>query len=110
MPISQRVTETQANYLEAIWRRPAHLRQGEGGYASTRTVRVLSEKGLVRLWYVPRHNGPGRAWEAALTERGRQWVLARQQREQGKLEAELLEAEQQRDPADNGFVPAPKAH
>lgn len=58
------LTKTQRRYLDTI-RERGHLRYGWGGYKSTRTVRILEEKGLIRLI---RLSGGG--WTASLTSKG----------------------------------------
>lgn len=61
MAITPNLTQTQKAYL-AVIRERGRLVAGWGGYSSTLTVRLLQEKGLVRL----KEYGPGQ-WEAFST-------------------------------------------
>ena len=66
------LTKTQRSYLDAM---STHypLRQGWGGHASTRTVRILEERGLcqVRTWPTV---GGADYWEAYITSSGREAI------------------------------------
>jgi hypothetical protein len=63
-----KLTRTQLNYLRAISER-GQLTKGYGGYGSTQTVRLLEEKGLIRLQRYPRPGG-GEGWRASIRPAG----------------------------------------
>lgn len=70
------LTKTQVDYLRAM--EFGHLTQGWGGYNSTLTVRLLEERGLIRLARYP-HIRNGRRteqWRASLTQAGKDWLEA----------------------------------
>ena len=64
--VSQRLTPAQLRYLEIIEQR-GQLHKGWGGYSSTRTVRLLEERGYIQL--VRRS---GNDWVAGMLEKGRE--------------------------------------
>lgn len=77
MTESRRLTNVQWNYLDEMqYHNPLH--QGWGGYGSTRTVRLLEERGYCILKY----NANGH-WSASLTNKGAQALDARREGEQG---------------------------
>lgn len=61
-----RLTDVQRRYLQLIDERGT-LTQGWGGYGSTRTVRILAERGLVML-----KQRPDVPWRAQITTAGRE--------------------------------------
>lgn len=67
---SLRLTRTQRQYLTDMAFR-GRLVCGWGGMSSTRTVRVLEERGLCALHVY----GPGK-WTATITKRGRLAIAA----------------------------------
>jgi hypothetical protein len=69
-----KLTKTQRRYLQLIGDR-GRLRRGWGGYGSTLTVRILEERGYLRLQTFPRSKGAD-DWEASLTLKGKQWYDA----------------------------------
>lgn len=79
MPVPfKTLTKTQQNYLARI--SLGGLAQGWGGYGSTRTVRLLEERGLVHLTRTPHIVKNGRraeTWKASLTQAGWDWLAAR---------------------------------
>lgn len=74
---SLRLTRTQRVYLEMMTMRD-RLNRGWGGFSSTRTARVLEERGLCRVQ--PDYNGPGQ-WAATITSRGYEALRAAEAKE-----------------------------
>lgn len=64
-----RQTKTQLAYLRMIEERGS-LRKGWGGYSSILTLRILEDRGLIRLI----EHGSG-VWTASLTVAGREALL-----------------------------------
>ncbi len=74
MTADRALTKTQASYLRVIGDRH-RLLKGWGGYGSTLTVRILEERGFIRLRTFPRSRGAD-DWEATLTSKGLAWYEA----------------------------------